>query len=88
MKSVSAIVKLQQICCKHFISIRESFPKQQILYFPKLKKFADDNFNKDEHDRKFYKRIENTVGIGETAGYEQFYFLQLYFQKACTADTS
>ena len=39
---------------------------------PKLKEFADDNFNFDENGRKFSKRVENTVGKGEIARYEQF----------------
>ena len=38
------------------------FPKRQILYFSYLKEFADGKINSDENGRKFYKRIENTVG--------------------------
>ena len=33
----------------------------------KLKEFADDNFEFDEHGRKFSKRVENTKGLGEIA---------------------
>ena len=53
----------------------------------KLKEFADDNFQFDESDRKFSKRVENTVGKGEIAHYEQFLLFPQCFQKTCTADT-
>ena len=55
------------------------FPKQQILDSSKLKEFADDNFRFDENGRKFSKRVENTVGKGEIARYEQF----LLFPQCC-----
>ena len=48
---------------------------------------ADDNFKFDENYRKFPKRIDNTVGKGEIARYEQFLLFQQCFQKTCTADT-
>ena len=63
------------------------FPKRQILDSSKLKDFADVNFRFDENCRKFSKRIENTVGNGEIARYEQFLLFPLCFQKMCTADT-
>ena len=50
-------------------------------------KFADDNFEFDENGRKFSKRVENTVGKGEIARYEQFLLFPQYFQKTCPADT-
>ena len=37
--------------------------------------------------RKFSKWLENTVGKGEIARYEQFLLFPQYFQKTCTADT-
>ena len=40
--------------------------------FSKLKEFADDNFKFDENGSKLSKQIENTVGKGEIARYEQF----------------
>ena len=49
----------------------------------KLKEFADDNFKFDENDRKLSKWLENTVGKGEIARYEQFLLFQQCFQKAC-----
>ena len=49
----------------------------------KLKDFADDNFKFDENGRKLSKWVENTVGKGEIARYEQFLLFPLCFQKAC-----
>ena len=37
-----------------------------------LKEFANNNFRFDENSGGFYKRVENTVGKGEIARYEQF----------------
>ena len=50
------------------------------------KAFADDNFIFDENDIKFSKQVENTVGKGEIAHYEQFLLFPQCFQKTCTAD--
>ena len=52
----------------------------------RLKEFAHDNFNFDEYGRKFSKQVENTVGKGEIACYEQFLLFPQCFQKTCTAD--
>ena len=76
MKMIKAIL---QYTCK-------PFPKQQILDSSKLKHFADDNFKSDENGRKFSKRVENTVGKGEIARYEQYLLLPQCFQKTFTAD--
>ena len=48
-----------------------------------MKQSADDNFNFDENIRKFSKWVENTVGKGEIARYEQFLLFPQCFQKAC-----
>ena len=40
--------------------------------FFELREFADDNFEFDKNVRKFLNRVENTVGKGEIACYEQF----------------
>ena len=45
--------------------------------------FADDNFKFDENGRNSFKRVENTVGKGEIARYEQFLLFPQCFQKAC-----
>ena len=48
----------------------QPFPKQQILDSPK--EFSDDNFEFNLIDVKYRNRVENTVGEGEIARYEQF----------------
>ena len=63
-----------------------SFCKQHISDYAKLKDYADDNFEFNENGRKFFKCVENTVGKGEIARYEQFLLFPLCFQKTCTAD--
>ena len=50
----------------------------QILDSSKLKEFADDNFKFDENGRKRSKRVENTVGKGEIARYEQFLLFPVF----------
>ena len=64
----------------------EPFPKRQILDSSKLKEFADDNSKFDKNDRKFSKWVENIVGKGENARYEQFLNFPQCFQKTCTTD--
>ena len=64
-----------------------SFPKRQLLDSSKLKEVADDNFKFDENGRKFFKQVENTVGKGEIARYEQFLLFPQCFQKNCITDT-
>ena len=57
-----------------------------ILDSSKHKKFADDNSKFDQSSRMFSKRVENTVGKGEIARYEQFLLFPHCFRKTCTAD--
>ena len=54
----------------------------------KLKELADDNFRFDENGRKLSKRVENTVGKGEIARYEQFLHFPQCFHKACFPEAS
>ena len=61
-----------------FPGFNYSFPKRQILDSSNLKEFADDNFNFDENGRKFSKPVENTVGKGEIARYEQFLLFPVF----------
>ena len=56
--------------------------RRQILDSSKLNKFADDNFKFDKNGRKLSKQVENTVGKGEIARYEQFLLYPQCFQKA------
>ena len=53
----------------------------------KLKEFSDNNFKFDKIGRKFSMRVENTVGKGEIARYEQFLLFPQCFQKTCCAGT-
>ena len=47
-----------------------------------MKEFADNIFKFDENGRKLSKQVENTVGKGEIARYEQFLHFPQCFQKA------
>ena len=58
-------------------------PDDKILDSSKLKEFADDKFKFDETGRRLSKRVENTVGKGEIACYEQFLLFPQCFQKVC-----
>ena len=49
----------------------------------KLKEFADENFKFNENGRKFSKCVENILGKGEIARYEQFLLFPQCFQKDC-----
>ena len=57
--------------------------RQQNLDSSELKDFADDNFKFDENGRKLSKPVENTVGKGEIARYEQFLLFPQCFQRDC-----
>ena len=52
---------------------------KQILVSPKLKEFAENNFNFDENGRQLSKWVEKTVGNGEIAHCEQFLLLPQLF---------
>ena len=51
-----------------------------------IERFADDNFEFEENGRKFSKRLENTVGKGEIAHYEQFLLFPQCFQRTSAAE--
>ena len=48
-----------------------------------MKDFADNNSKFEENGRKLSKPVENTVGKGEIARYEQFLLFPQCFQKVC-----
>ena len=48
-----------------------------------MKQFADENFRFDTNGTKLSKKVENTMGKGEIACYEQFLLHPQCFQKAC-----
>ena len=68
--------------CKEFVSRVNPLPNDKFLNSSKLKEFADDNFKFNGNGRKLSKRVENTVGKGEIARYEQFLLFPQCFQKA------
>ena len=49
----------------------------------RLKEFAYDNFKFDKNGIKLSKQVENTVGKGEIAHYQQFLLFPQRFQNAC-----
>ena len=55
-------------------------PDKKFYTLPNWKSF--ENFKFDENGRKLTKWVENTVGKGEMARYEQFLLFPLCFQKA------
>ena len=61
-----------------FFSLKH-FPNEK-FYTSEFKVFADDNFKFVEHGKKFSKSVENTVGKGEIARYEQFLLFTQCFQ--------
>ena len=44
----------------------------------RLREFSDDYFKFDENDKKFSKLVENTMGKGQIAHYEQFLFFPVF----------
>ena len=56
-------------------------PDDKFQTLPNRIKFADDNFKFDENGRKLSKWVENIVGKGEIARYEQFLLFPQCFQK-------
>ena len=72
----SSKITTNELCHKN-----TDITRRQILDSSKLKEFA--NFKFDENGRKLTKRVENTVGKGEIARYEQFLLFPQCFQKAC-----
>ena len=57
--------------------------RRQILDSSNMKEFADDNFKFDENGRMLSKQVENTMGKGEIAHYEQILLFPHCFQKPC-----
>ena len=51
------------------------------------KRLADDDSKFDENGKKLSKWVENNVGKGKIAGFEQFLLFSWCFQKTCAVDT-
>ena len=62
-------------------------PNDKILDSSNPKEIADDNFKFDENGGKFAERVENAVGKGEIARYEQFLLFPQSLQRTCTVNT-
>ena len=76
-------------CIREWVKgLLNPLPDNKFWTLPKLKEFADDNFKFDENGRKLSKWVENTVGKGEIARYEQFLLFPQCFQKACFPEAS
>ena len=60
---------------------RDPLPNNKFLDSSKLKELADDKFIFDENDRKFSKRVENTVGKREIAHDHQFLLSRSVFKR-------
>ena len=76
---------------KHLVPFQiviKPLPDDKILDWFKSKQTADDNFKFDENSRKFCKQVENSVGKGEIACYEQFLHFRQCFHKACFLEAS
>ena len=80
------VIEWNYICIRK-IQIFVFFPNNKFLDFSKLKDSADNNFEFDDNGEKLPKRVENNVGKGEIARYEQFLLSSQCFQMTCTADT-
>ena len=60
------------------MTLAKPFPRRQIIDPSKLKEFSDDNSKFDEKGEKLSKQVENTVGKGEIAHYEQFLLFPVF----------
>ena len=74
---------LERIIIHHGVTLTLS----QILDSTKPKEFVDANFAFDKNSRKLSKEVEDTLGKGVIARYEQFLLFPQRFQKTFTADT-
>ena len=66
-------------------TLHRKFPCDAFFFISSASKPSqiDNNLKFDENGRKSSKRVENTVGKGEIARYEQFLLFPQCFQKAC-----
>ena len=59
-----------------------SLPNNKILNWSKLKAFVDDKIRVNEKLKFGLGRVENIVGIGDSAGYQHFLLFPQWFRKA------
>ena len=58
-----------------------SLPYDKILYWSRLKAFADDNLNVNQQLKFAFGRTENILGKGENAGYQHFHLFAQCFSE-------
>ena len=59
-----------------------SFTNEKVLDLSKLKALADGKIDVAQKLKSVYERVENTVGIGQKAGYQHCVLFPQCFQKS------
>ena len=79
----NVFLKLFLQCVKKSIhgGKHQPFPKPQILDSSKVKASADDNIKFNENGRKFAEWVENTMGKGDVARYQQCLLFPRVFKR-------
>ena len=72
---------LSTIILYHTIPTINSLPNDKISDWSKLKAFANNKINVTEKLKFVLGKVENIVGKGENAGYQNFLLFQQCFQK-------
>ena len=67
--------------CKKYYIIINTLSKYTILAFSKLIAFADDKFDVTQNIKFIFHKIQNIVGKGENAGYQDSLIFPQCFQK-------
>ena len=75
------VIKSEKVDTFTDLTAFKPVPKNNILGQTKLKAFADDKINVAEKFKFVLGMVENTVGIGENAGYQNFLLFPQCFQK-------
>ena len=76
-KKTKKLVQIESICRKHLYSL----PNDKILDWTKFKVIADNKLDVTKIMISLRNRVENTVGIGEDAGYQHFLLSSQCFRK-------
>ena len=66
---------------QNILHVVNSLPNDKILDESKSKELADDKINAIQKLKFVLRRVENIVGKGENAGYQDFLLFQQCFQK-------
>ena len=82
-------IQYDTIFLRLYFNFKLSFTLSQTTNFRpfQFQTLQTDNFKFDENSRKFSKRVENTVGKGEIARYEQFLLFPQCFKKILLLQT-